>query len=247
MRIAKIHEVRLDKIEDSEEIELDLSPCEYFDDLELFDNDKEFKHFIIRMKYYIRNSYEYKEFIKFLKDKRGLDCCGVHQNVKRQDGFTIHAHHTPFTLEDIVYIVIKKRKESGEDLKMSSIASEVMYLHYMRAVGLYPLCETCHEYAHSDANDLFIPLDKIFGEPDIFVDVYQPWLKDTPLMIKYDNIKLLNKGYEIMEQTVPLGLRKKYIYVKLKGPVKEAGSQYVVSNKKLYDVMRSKEFKELIS
>ena len=44
MRIAKIHEVRLDKIEDSEEIELDLSPCEYFDDLELFDNDKEFKN-----------------------------------------------------------------------------------------------------------------------------------------------------------------------------------------------------------
>lgn len=246
MRIAKLHEFRLDKVEDSEEIELDLSPCAYYDNLDLFDNDKEFRSFIIRLKYYLRHSYEYSRLMKHLKEQRGMDRCGVHPNVKRTDGFAIHIHHTPFTMEDIVYIILKKRKETRESLKMSDIATEVMYLHYLGAVGLYPLCETCHQYAHSDANDLFIPLNVIYGNPEAFVKIYEPYLKDTPLMTKFENILTLNKGYTLIEESVPLGLRKKYIYVKMKSKeIKNEDEQYVLSTRKLYDLMKSDKFKDL--
>lgn len=246
MRIAKIHDFRLDKVEESEEIELDLKPCEYFDDLDLFDNEKSFKQFIIRLKFYVRNSYEYKSLMVFLKDHRNMNCCGVHTNVTRDKGFAIHIHHTPFTLEDICYVILKKRKETGESLKMSDIAEEVMYIHYLGLVGLYPLCETCHEYAHSDANDLFIPMDKIYGDPESFVSIYHKFLEDTPLLTKFENIRVLNKGYTLIQECVPTGLRKKYIYVKLKGD-KGEDPKFIPSNKKLYDLINSDNLSKLIN
>lgn len=226
MRIPKINKLRLDKVEDSEEIVVDIKPNEYYDDLGLFDDEKEFHRFIVRTKYYIRNSYEYKSLMKFLKKCRGLYCCGVHNNVTIWDGFQIHIHHTPLVMEDIIYIIIKKRRDIGESLKMSAIAKEVMMLHYMGLVGLYPLCETCHEYAHGDTNDLFIPLKSIFGDPDSFYDIYKDFFTDA-LQNKYENIKELNKGYQIIEREIPESLIKKYIYVTIKG-------QEMMSMKALY-------------
>ncbi len=244
MRIAKISEVKASEIVDSEELELSLVPEGYSDDMEMFQNEKAFKQFIIRLKYYTRKSYEYSELMKFLKDEHGMNFCGVHPNVKRSDGFQIHIHHTPFTMEDIVYIVVRKRQEEQESMKMSDIAEEVMYLHYLGLVGLYPLCETCHEYVHSEANDLFIPLDKVFGNPEAFVDIYSKYLKETPLMTKFDNIRVLNKGYTLLEQTVPLALRKKYIYVTVKD--KKGDDQLMISNSKLYDLISSDKLMDLI-
>lgn len=227
MRINKINKLRLDKVEESEEIVVDIKPCEYYDDLGLFEDEKEFHRFIVRIKYYIRNSDEYKRLMKFLKKCKGMYCCGVHQNVNMWDGFSINIHHTPFVMEDIVYIVIKKRMESHESLKMSAIAKEVMMLHYLGLIGLYPLCETCHEYAHGDSNDLFIPLKAIFGDPQAFYDIYKDFITDT-LRNKFENIVELNKGYNIIEREIPEGLMKKYIYVKSKG-------QEMMSTKALYE------------
>ena len=247
MRIARITDYNPNDVTDSEELELELSEdIQYSDDLEVFKNEKAFKQFLIRLKFYIRNSYEYKELIKFLKEYRGMDKCGVHPNVKWRDGFSIHIHHTPFTMEDICYTIITKRREENESLKMSDIAQEVMQLHYLGLVGLYPLCETCHEYAHSDANDLFIPLNKIYGDPESFVDIYQKYLEDSPLMNKFQNILVLNKGYNLLEQVVPMSLRKKYIYVRMKSPKKNDDAHYIVSNKKLYDLLNSDQLNKLL-
>ena len=161
MRIPKINKYRLERADKPETsiLEVDIRPEEYYDNLDIFENDKEMSHFIIRSKYLIRGSYEYKKLIKFLKKYRGMYCCGIHNNLTTWDGFPIEVHHTPFTLEDIVYIVLTKRYKREESICMSDIADEVMALHYMGLVGLYPLCSTCHEYAHGEANDLFIPLD----------------------------------------------------------------------------------------
>ena len=228
MRLARITDYNPKDVTDSEELELELSEdIQYSDDLEVFKNEKAFKQFLIRLKFYIRNSYEYKELIKFLKEYRGMDKCGVHPNVKWRDGFSIHIHHTPFTMEDICYTIITKRREENESLKMSDLAQEVMQLQYLGRVGLYPLCETCHEYAHGDTNDLFIPLDSIFGDPEKFFEIYDQFISSV-MKVKFRNIQELNKGYSIIRDEIPDGLVKQYIYVTTKG-------RDMVSTKALYD------------
>lgn len=232
MRIAHVHNYHTSdsdpkKIVKSSTIEVDIKPISYLEDLGVFDDEKEFFRFIVRTKYYIRKSGSYTEFIKFLKKKRGMNRCGVHPNIRGDNGFSINIHHTPLVLEDIVHIVIAKRQKMNESLTMSAIAKEVMELHYIGLVGLYPLCETCHEYAHGDTNDLFIPLDSIFGDPEKFFEIYDQFISSV-MKVKFRNIQELNKGYSIIRDEIPDGLVKQYIYVTTKG-------RDMVSTKALYD------------
>ena len=212
---------------DYKTIQVDLKPSEYVDDLGLFENEKELHKFAVRTKFYIRKSREYRELMKFLKKYRGMNCCGVHPNLKQYNGFQIQIHHTPLVIEDIIYIIINKRLKLKEPMKQSMIAKEVMYLHYLGLVGLYPLCETCHEYAHGDTNDLFIPLDSIFGDPEKFFEIYNDFISSV-MKIKFRNIQELNKGYSIIRNEIPDALVKQYIYVTTKG-------KDMVSTKALYD------------
>lgn len=229
MRVARVHTFHLDNVKErpkSEEIEVDIKPILYLEDLGIFDDEKEFYRFIIRTKYYIRNSYEYNTYIKFLKKYCGLNRCGVHPNIKMEDGFQIHAHHTPLVMEDIVHIIIAKRQKRNESLTMAAIAKEVMELHYLDLFGLYPLCETCHEYAHGDTNDLFIPLDAVRGNTDDFFVIYNDFISDA-IKHKYENIKVLTEGYSVVQDEIPESLMRKYIYVRT------VGDQQVMSAKKL--------------
>ena len=219
MRVAHVHDFHLDKSEQktkSETLKLDIKPILYLEDLGLFEDEKEFYRFIIRLKYMIRKSREYSELMKFLKEKGGMDHCGVHPNIKWKDGFAIHIHHTPLVLEDIIHIVIAKRQKKYESLTMTAIAKEVMELHYLGLFGLYPLCETCHEYAHGDANDLFIPLDAVKGDVETFFDIYQDYISDS-IKVKFHNIQELSRGYQIIQNEIPEGLMRKYVYVELEG------------------------------
>lgn len=231
MRIAHVHSLGSSpsdpkKVVKSATIEVDIKPIKYLEDLGLFDDEKEFYRFIIRTKYYIRKSGSYTNFMKFLKKKRGMNTCGVHYNIHGDDGYTIHIHHTPLVLEDIVHVVIAKRQQLEESLTMSAIAREVMELHYLGLVGLYPLCETCHEYAHGDTNDLFIPEDAIYGDVDAFFEIYDKYISDT-LKAKYQTWKTLNEGYSIIKNEIPESLMRKYIYIKTKD------DQQVISNSAL--------------
>ncbi len=235
MRIPTIHQFRLEPSEELSEIdydviEVDLKPAQYVDDLGQFENEKELHKFVVRTKYYIRKSVEYTNLMQFLKKKRGMYCCGVHNNVNIWDGFQIEIHHTPLVIEDIIYIIINKRMKLNESLKMSAIADEVMRLHYLQLVGLYPLCTTCHEYAHGDTNDLFLPIDSVFGYPQKFFEIYDEYISKA-MKVKFRNILELNKGYMIIQNQIPEGLTRKYIVVHTK-------NMAVVSTKKLYNFIR---------
>ena len=204
-----------DKKKKKKSEEIEIKPILYLEDLGLFDDEKEFYRFIIRVKYYIRHTYEYERYVKFLKKCCGLNRCGVHPNIRMEDGFQIHAHHTPLVLEDIVHIVIAKRQKRNESLTMAAIAREVMELHYLDLFGIYPLCETCHEYVHGEANDLFIPLDAVHGNTDEFFVIYREFISEA-ILHKYENIKTLSEGYTIIRNEIPASLMRKYIYIKAK-------------------------------
>lgn len=245
MRIPKVHKRSdLDKIKpeykekmtaaerkEFETAQITLKPSEYVDDLSMFEDDpKELHKFVVRTKFLIRKSLEYTELIKFLKKYRGMYCCGVHPNVKKWDGFKIEIHHVNFTIEDIIYIIINKRLKRGESLKQSAIAKEVMYDHYLGLIGLYPLCDVCHSYIHSDENDLFIPLDVLFGDPEAFVDIYHDYIAE-PMLVKFRNIVELSKGYSIIREEIPDNLRRHLVYID--GGKESDG----ISQQKLYDLI----------
>lgn len=235
MRIPTVHEFHMKRAEpkdkfDYETIQVELKPSQYVDDLGLFENEKELHKFVVRTKYLIRHSLEYSQLMKFLKKKRGMWCCGVHPNIKSWDGYEINIHHTPLVMEDLIYIVINKRLKMQEPMKQTSIAKEIMYLHYLGLIGLYPLCQVCHSYAHGDTNDLFIPLDSIFGDPEKFFEIYSDFITNV-MKIKFRNVQELNKGYTLIRQEIPDALTRKYIYVTEKG-------QEMVSTKALYSFIK---------
>lgn len=235
MRIPHINKSHLSNVEKniSAEIEVSIEPEVYLDDLGLFEDKKEYIKWVIRMKKMIRDSLEYRELIHFLKNKRGMHNCGIHPNVTIWDGFRIEIHHTPFCLEDIVHIITNKRIQRKESLKMTDIAHEIMELHYLGLVGLYPLCSLCHYFCHSEEGDsLFIPLENIFGDPEKFFELYKNYATES-ILTKWNNLSQLNKGYHLVTEYIPIELQKKYIYVKPKDQKGKASNVEVVSTAKL--------------
>lgn len=237
MRIPHVHKYHLESVDKtpSAEVEISIKPESYLDDLVIFDDKKEYIKWIIRMKHLIRSSYEYEELIQFLRKRCGMDHCGIHPNLSDWNGFRIERHHTPFTMEDIVDIITRKRLERNESLKMSEIGREVMEVHYLGLVGLYPLCMLCHGFAHSDSGDtLFIPMANVFGDPVKFVDIYGNYMSES-MRTKWSNVEILNKSYTMITNTLPIELQRKYIYVK---PVEDRDEE-VISTNKLMDFISS--------
>ncbi len=145
-----------------------------------YETDKDKRKFIERTKRLIRNSMEYKDYIKYLRDNCDMDKCAFFQKIKKtkENKVRIEIHHEPFTLDDIVRTVINKHIDEGVPLNDLDIADEVMYLHYSDMVGLIPLSKTIHEMVHSDTNKIFIPLNMCYGNYREFLNQYGDYIED---------------------------------------------------------------------
>lgn len=155
----------------------------------MLEDEKDFNKYIIDIERQVRRSFEYREFIKYIRDNMNMDRCSFLADVSNEETYDIkiEIHHYPFTLRDIVEIVYKKREYYQESLDVQMVAKEVMQLHYKLIVGLIPLSETVHELAH--AGRIFIPIDKVLGRYNLFVDYYEPFCKVEQL----DALKRIEK------------------------------------------------------
>jgi hypothetical protein len=163
----------------------------------VLEDEKEYKKYIDDVERQVRRSFEYKEFIKYIRENMNMNRCSFLSDVSNEDTFDIkiEIHHYPFTLRDICDIVFNKREYYGENLSVQMVAKEVMQLHYKLIIGLIPLSETVHELAHSGR--LFIPVDKVLGRYNIFVDLYEPFCKPEQL----ETLKRIEKySYEQRSQ-----------------------------------------------
>ena len=152
---------------------LNINKIPYFDAMQYdLSDDKDFARYIRDLERTVRNSFEYREFIKYLKNIEGMDECSFLENVSSRDNskVKIEIHHSPLTLYDICMAVFKKRQRNKEDCRVESVAEEVLYLHYIGWVGLIPLSETVHDMVHNQY--LFVPLDKVRGNFREFVNAY---------------------------------------------------------------------------
>ena len=147
----------------------------------VLEDEKDYKRFIDDAERACRRSFEYRNFIRYIRDNMNMNRCSFLNEVTNEDTYDIkiEIHHYPFTLRDICEIVFKKREYYGESLTVNMVSKEVMSLHYKLVIGLIPLSETVHELAHSGR--LFIPIDKVLGRYNLFVDCYEPFCKPEQL------------------------------------------------------------------
>jgi hypothetical protein len=139
------------------------------------EDDKEYEKFVRDIETNIRRSFEYKNMIFYLRNNMDMNKCAFLKGVTNEDTYDIkiEIHHYPFSLRDIVDIVIRKRQYYHESLTVQMVAKECMELHYKLLVGLIPLSKTVHELAHSAR--LFIPVDKVIGRYNLFISLYKPF------------------------------------------------------------------------
>lgn len=156
-------------------IKLGLIPECDFEPYDLED-DKSYKTYISDIEREVRGSFEYRQFINFLRTNMEMNRCAYIVEATNKESYTIkiEIHHYPFTLYDISEIVYTKRVYYRESLDVEMVAKEVMELHYKCMVGLVPLSETVHKLVHN--SKLFIPITNVFGRYDLFMDYYDPFI-----------------------------------------------------------------------
>lgn len=148
------------------------------------EDDKEYERFVKDIESNVRRSFEYKRMISYLREYMGMDKCAFLKGVTNAEGsydIKIEIHHYPFTLRDVVDIVIRKREYYRESLTVQMVSKEVMILHYKLLIGLISLSQTVHELAHSSR--LFIPVDKVLGRYELFIQYYKPFCEPEQLEV----------------------------------------------------------------
>lgn len=148
----------------------DTSPfaeCFYFQD---FYDENVIKRFAKSVEKLIRTSREYNEYIELLRTNCAeLNHDNILHNITNGD-VDLEFHHYPFTLYDIVIIVMNKHVVDGEKFTSFSLAKEIMKLHYEHKIGIVPLTKTMHELAHD--GKLFLSTKQIFGDYKKFMRDY---------------------------------------------------------------------------
>ena len=161
---------------------LEMKSAPYFDKMpyDLLE-EKSFKKYISDVERSVRNSFEYRELIAYLKNTEGMDVCSFLDNVTSRDNtkVKIEIHHSPLTLYDICLAVFRKRQQRKESTNLEAVAQEIMYLHYIGWVGLIPLSATVHDMVHNQY--LFVPTDRVRGNYKAFVDNYYNFIDPDTL------------------------------------------------------------------
>ena len=161
-------------------------------------NNNRYK-FITMVKKQVRNTMEYRELIEFLKKHKGMNKSYVLPAASMGNGkkYSIELHHEPFSMFEILDIIITKREAMGESLEPFKIMEECLELHYDGKVGLIPLDITSHELCEKGL--IFIPLQDIYQRYDVFYDEYSsiceiPKKIENMLEIKIELSEKLESG-----------------------------------------------------
>lgn len=181
-----------------------------------FKTNKDRYKYCTMVKTMVRRSPEYKNLVSFLKKHRGMDHCDVFRKLEsdpeNRKRYRIELHHYPFTLMEIVNVVVSKRQALGESINPYFVEEEVLELHYDGKVGLLNLSVTAHELAENDR--IFIPLHRIYNQGYIqFVNEYEEFM-DSNLKSK---IELLIQMSMKAKDVVSDCLDPEFVYVDIEG------------------------------
>jgi hypothetical protein len=154
-----------------------------------FLDQKEMTSYIKKVESIVRSSLEYRELLYFLKNEINLNTCVYLNNIS---DLSIELHHTPFTLFDIVSVVITSFIKNDKLFNTFIIANDVLKLYYENLIGLVPLSKTMHEVVHNGTNSLFINKELIFGDFESFFNKYKEFM-DESLIERYSSFLEFSK------------------------------------------------------
>lgn len=139
----------------------------YFQD---FYDEKSITSFIKNTERLVRQSKEYNDYLMLIKSNYTvMTYDNILSHIEDTDA-KIELHHYPFSLYEIIEIIMNYHFLNNEQFTSFSIAKEVMEEHFHHNIGLVPLSKTNHQLAHS--GELFISLKQIFGKWDEFMKKY---------------------------------------------------------------------------
>jgi hypothetical protein len=139
----------------------------------------------------IRNSFEYRGYVQYLKEELDLNTCALLPNIDTKElGISLEFHHFPFNLYDITEIIgtsMTTHLEENQTISTMEIAEKVMAEHYKNNIGLVPLTKTLHKMAHTGS--ISIPYNTINGNWNNFIKEYKEYISED----KISRIKALEQ------------------------------------------------------
>ena len=205
---------------------------------DLLSNKGRFKY-ISMIKSKVRGTTEYRSYIEFLKKHRGMHMSHVLPAARIDTGkrYSIELHHEPFSMFEIIDIVVTKRETLGESLKPFDVMEEVLELHYDEKVGLVPLDITSHELCEKGL--IFIPLQDIYQRYDLFYDEYSalcqiPEKIENKLEIKVALSEKIQSGLVMSDLLCP-----EFTYLDVNGQLfpevpQEWGEKLSINNQEIF-------------
>lgn len=229
------------KLQNAEVIIIDDIPPYDFKDYDIFD-EKDFKKYVDDIEKIVRSSFEYREFINYLREYMDMNTCSFFENISNKNSFKIkiHIHHHPLTLYDIVMTVYQKRSFFNESLEVEMVAKEAMYVHYFLMVGLIPVSETVHELIHGQV--LFVPIDKVMGNWEEFMETYQQFIP-LETQEKIDRYKQKTLSFNEVENRKILMQKPTYIQLMDEdGSYKEPNMNQIIDamNNRIQDIKNNR-------
>jgi hypothetical protein len=201
--------VNTTKVDEIESITLEFDKLTSFDyKFTDFDDPKELRRYITQIEQSVRRSYEYRKYIKYLKEEKNLKSCKFFDRINIDDikKVSLEFHHYPFNLYEIVDTVLKKQTNFYQDpVNTFDVINEVGRIHYENMVGLVPLTKTVHELAHN--GEIFINFKDVHGNVEKFINDYREYI-DEELLESIQKLSILSEKNS--QQSNKFILKKKF-------------------------------------
>jgi hypothetical protein len=211
MRVPKVNSKNIEEVKD-ETVKINFFIKPSMKDDSWKEDEKSLDKLIKKVEKFVRSSYEYREYITFLKEEMDMNQCAFFPKLARED-VSIEIHHSPLTLYDITSIIFNYVQIHEVEPTVFDVADEVMKAHFEGLIGLIPLTLTAHELVHN--SDIFVPVDKVYGNVRGFYDRYRDGFTTDHKQLLKENIQvtkqLNNENYS------PSVLERKFTYLEVEG------------------------------
>jgi hypothetical protein len=151
-------------------------------------DQKLFVKFIRKVERLVRGNVDYKLYLDYLREEKGLDKCAVFPNVTSFRA-EIQLHHVLSNLYTICVTVCNRLLSTEKKVSTFILADEVIKLHLEDKIALVPLTTTVHEMVH--ANKMRIPKSQIYGNYQAYYEQHVTFMDDYEKQIYADNEKFL--------------------------------------------------------
>ena len=182
-----LNEKKLDLMNEEEKVEYNIAVSDYDITLAYIESEEDLTAKTINyIERQIRNSYEYRAYVQYLKNELDLTQCALLPNIDTKEiNVSLEFHHFPLTLFDITETVAKSmlKYAAGKPVSTMDIAETVVGEHYRNTIGLVPLTATLHEMVHNNA--IVIPMNKVNGE-------YREFIREYGLFLGEDKLEKIN-------------------------------------------------------